>query len=418
MNTSAIERAMQISRAREASKRSRRKMGETGEHAGIGEHDATRNNRHNSVESDDAPFLESGAMDFEVREADHGYPEPGEFAVDGTLETPAAPTGEFPAYDQDPGDEHPGAARQSSPVDAGHHDAQTEPQNSDEADESINVDTAAAPEVARTLPEPPHRDPVEDVIYDYPQSYDEPYDRRRDVERIDIEKLGLENPKSPRMGDTRIAEEFRRIKRPLLRNAVNAPLEEMRNLILVTSSVPDEGKTFSALNLALSISLERDRTVLLVDCDLQRNQLTNMLGVSNHPGLTEYLSGQIVDIGDVMLPTLVSNINFIPSGATTRESAELMASDSMNSLTRELSARYRDRIIIFDSPPLLASNAASVLAHAVGQVVLVVEAEVTPQKVVVEGLSLIADHDLVGVLLNKRPLRSGFGYRHEYYGYY
>ncbi len=263
-----------------------------------------------------------------------------------------------------------------------------------------------------------HADSPEEVVYEYSDNDGGLYDRKRDVTRIDIEKLGLANPKSPRMGDTRIAEEFRRIKRPLLRNAVNAPPEEMRNLILVTSSVPDEGKTFSALNLALSISLERDRTVLLVDCDLQRNQLTNLLGVSDHPGLTEYLSGQIHDVGDVMLPTLVPNVNFIPSGATTRESAELMASDSMNSLTRELSARYRDRIIIFDSPPLLASNAASVLAHAVGQVILVVEAEATPQKVVVEGLSLIADHDLVGVVLNKRPLRSGTGYRQDYYGYY
>lgn len=212
-----------------------------------------------------------------------------------------------------------------------------------------------------------------------------------------------------------MAEEYRTIKRPLLMNAF--PEEdngiERANLILVTSSIPGEGKTFTAINLALSIAMERDKTVLLIDADVARPSVSKALGLTSEEGLTDLLKNPSIRFPDVVLKTDIPNLNLLPAGNRDRHSTELLASDAMKRLANELSARYPDRIVIFDSPPILAATQGSVLAGLVGQVVLVIESESTPQYLVMETISKLSACEVIGCVLNKT--KKGFGFK--YYGY-
>jgi len=213
-----------------------------------------------------------------------------------------------------------------------------------------------------------------------------------------------------------LAEEYRSIKRPLVVNAIGARKKDIQrsNLILITSSIPGEGKTFTSINLALSIAAELDKKVLLIDADVSKPSVSKILGIKKTPGLIEYLEGGIDDLSDIILRTEVSGLRIIPAGKRHKFSTELLSSNKMASLAQELSDRYPDRVVIFDSPPLLATTQAEVLASLVGQVVLVVAAESTSQNIVMESVKkLTACADVVLTLLNKtqRALDS------SYYGY-
>ena len=213
-------------------------------------------------------------------------------------------------------------------------------------------------------------------------------------------------------------DEYRRIKRPLLANAFGktAALVDRGNLILVTSAVPGEGKTLTAVNLALSIAQERDHTVLLVDCDVSKQGASRMFGLANRPGLVELLESDSFTLGDALLRTDVPELSMLCAGKQHEYVTELLASQRMVSLVDEMVSRYDDRVIIFDGPPLLPTPQTQVLATLVGQVVFVIESGKTPQAVVEEALELIPDDKATGLVLNKNEGLSGHsGY---YYGYY
>lgn len=214
------------------------------------------------------------------------------------------------------------------------------------------------------------------------------------------------------------SDEYRKIKRPLLSNAFgkSAALAERGNLILVTSSIPGEGKTHTAINLALSIANERDHTVLLVDCDVTRHGTSEMLGISDKPGLVEVLEDDAFTVGDAILRTDVPELCLISAGKQHDFVTELLASQKMSDFVAEIGERYDDRIIIFDGPPLLSTPQAQVLTGLVGQVAFVVEAGKTSQSIVVEALEMIPEDQATGIVLNKSEGISGHsGY---YYGYY
>ena len=201
-----------------------------------------------------------------------------------------------------------------------------------------------------------------------------------------------------------LAEEYRSIKRPLVVNAIGARKKDIQrsNLILVTSSIPGEGKTFTSINLALSIAAELDKKVLLIDADVSKPSVSKVLGIKQTPGLIEYLEGEIGQLSDIILRTEVKGLRVIPAGKRHKFSTELLSSNRMALLAQELSDRYPDRIVIFDSPPLLATTQAEVLASLVGQVVLVVAAETTSQNIVLESVKKLTDSaDVVLTLLNK-----------------
>ncbi|MCP4275332.1 MAG: AAA family ATPase, partial [Gammaproteobacteria bacterium] len=192
-----------------------------------------------------------------------------------------------------------------------------------------------------------------------------------------INSLGMVSPDLPR---SQIAEEFRAIKRPLLMNIMGegATVVESANLILVTSALPGEGKTFSAINLAMSIAMEQDKTVLFVDADVSKATASHFLGIpDDQMGLIDILQNDDVAIGDVLLHTNIPNLRVLPAGHVHDRPTELLASDSMRKVVDELSKRYSDRVIVFDSPPLLQTTEAAVLTSLVGQVVMVVAANQT-----------------------------------------
>ncbi|MBT8439778.1 MAG: XrtA-associated tyrosine autokinase [Gammaproteobacteria bacterium] len=214
------------------------------------------------------------------------------------------------------------------------------------------------------------------------------------------------------------ADEYRRIKRPLLSNAFGktASLLERANLILVTSSIPGEGKTFTAMNLALSIAYERNHTVLLIDCDVTRFATSRMLGIEDRPGLVDLLENSDFSVGDAILRTNVPTLSLISAGKQHGFVTELLASQRMSELMSEIGERYDDRVIIFDGPPMLSTPQTQVLASQVGQVVFVVEAGKTPQTVVEEALKVIPEERATGLVMNKSE---GISARSRYYyGYY
>lgn len=213
-------------------------------------------------------------------------------------------------------------------------------------------------------------------------------------------------------------DDYRRIKRPLVSNACgrNKSMVDRGNLILVTSSVPGEGKTHTSLNLALSIANEKDNTVLLVDCDVAKRGVSRMLGLEKVSGLVDVLESDDMTIGDVMLQTDIPNLRFVSAGKQHEYVTELLTSQRMVEVINEIASRYKDRIIIFDGPPLLATPQSQVLAGLVGQVVFVIEAGKTPQSLVEEALELIPEEQATGLVINKyEGLTGRTGY---YYGYY
>ncbi|MGE5097208.1 MAG: XrtA-associated tyrosine autokinase [Betaproteobacteria bacterium] len=236
-----------------------------------------------------------------------------------------------------------------------------------------------------------------------------------DLERLDA--TGFVTPQAPR---SRIAEEFRAIKRPLLSNATPGKATSVANgnRIMVTSSIPGEGKTFTSVNLAMSIAMEVDRRVLLVDADVARPSLPRTLGIQPARGLMDILTGQCRDVGDVILRTDVEKLSFLPAGTMHAGASELLASDAMTRLVAELGERYADRIVLFDSPPLLAANEPAALATHMGQIVFVVYAERTLQADVHRALATIEACPVKLLLLNAASTSSqgayGYGYGQRY----
>lgn len=215
----------------------------------------------------------------------------------------------------------------------------------------------------------------------------------------------------------RIAEEFRAIKRPLLLNAFprSGKTDPKSHVIMITSAHPGEGKTFTAINLSLSIATEPDLNVLLIDTDSHNHDMETRLGIGDRPGMLDVLADPSLQISDVILRTSIPNLSIIPCGHRHAMETELVASQRMAELVEDIAKRYSDRVIIFDTVPALASSVAGVLALHAGQVVLVVEAGVTQQQAVEEAVALVSGCKSISLMLNKSDEPdSSYGY----YGYY
>jgi len=232
---------------------------------------------------------------------------------------------------------------------------------------------------------------------------------------LDWDTLAADGYLSREQVKSALIEEYRMIKRPLITNAFGKSAKGIKraNLILVTSSIPGEGKSFSAINLALSIANERDKNVLLIDADVSKPTLAKRLGVTESLGLIEYLESDDVDFSDICFKTDLPGLQVIPAGKRHAFSTELLSSNKMAEFVDELSQRYPDRIVIFDSPPLLAATQAEVLASLVGQVVFVISAETTMQSTVQDAIKKLESVDVVLALLNK----SKHELKLDYYGY-
>lgn len=245
--------------------------------------------------------------------------------------------------------------------------------------------------------------------------------RRVDLDLDALTVAGIVNPSSPR---SEIADQYRVIKRPLIKNAMGkgASIIANGNLIMVTSALPGEGKSFTSINLAMSIATELDNTVMLVDADVARPSVMRMLGLPDGPGLLDMVLDDTLDMSSVLLKTNVEKLTILPSGTPHPRATELLASDAMIRLLEDMAARYPDRIIVFDSPPLLITTESRVLATHMGQIVLVVNAGKTLQSEVKQAVATIESCPVKLLLLNRASslFKGGYGYNYGYskgYGY-
>lgn len=301
-----------------------------------------------------------------------------------------------------------GAGHQAKPANAS-VDANAEPDDeSTLVERSIEAAAASFASVYNDEPEQPADDDGPATVWGgAPQVH------------VDVERLRSMGMLTPDAGRSQIAEEYRMIKRPLLANAFghgDTPILDKGNLIMVTSSLPGEGKSYSSINLAISMATEMENTVLLVDADVTKSAVSRYLDFRADRGLLDVLRNPRIQLSEVLIKTDIAKLTVLPAGQTFSHATELLASSAMRNFVQDISTRYPDRIIIFDSPPLLATSEASVLASYMGQIVFVVEAQRTPQEAVSDALAHLANHEHVGMLLNRVPPRSGKG-DYYYYGY-
>ena len=237
---------------------------------------------------------------------------------------------------------------------------------------------------------------------------------------LDLDAMAASGLLVPSQSRNLLANEFRVIKRPLIANAMgkgSTPIPN-GNLIMVTSALPGEGKSFTAVNLAISIAMELDNTVMLVDADVARPSILNMVGLPPSEGLLDVVKENSLDISRVLLHTNIEKLSILPSGTPHPRATELLASDAMIRLLDDMAKRYPDRIIVFDSPPLLLTTEARALASHMGQIVVVVQSGETTQTAVKEAVSTIESCPLKMMVLNQATQsasdRYGYGYAYGY----
>src|ERR1700730_11403628 len=235
------------------------------------------------------------------------------------------------------------------------------------------------------------------------------------LDRGRLAGFGIDLPSAAR---SRTGEEFRLIKRNLVGAWSQKDLMADRRasrLIMVTSARPGEGKTFTALNLALAFASERSVKALLVDVDTQHSTVPEILGIGGDKGIVDVLAGNL-ELPEVLIQTNIPNLMILPAGRGGPHVPELLSSREMSALLVELMQRLSNRFIIIDTPPCMASSDAAALAPLVGQIVFVVEAHSTQQAEVEAALSMLSACPQISLLLNKSETLASehFGS----YGYY
>jgi exopolysaccharide/PEP-CTERM locus tyrosine autokinase len=283
------------------------------------------------------------------------------------------------------------------------------------APEPVPAATAA---VAPAEPVAPPRVATPNSVASPPGSFVPPPPDPKKSVYIDLDRLAAAGFLQLDGGNTRLDEDYQQVKRRLLGNTVPgmAPSNAPANLIMVTSSVPGEGKTFTSVNMALSLTKEVDHTILAIDTDIVKRDLSKAFGCVDQLGLYDVLSNPALEISDVMLRTNIPNLVVIPAGQDQSARTELLASVRMKAITEELATRYSDRLVLFDTSPILATSTALALAPQVGQFVLVVEANKTKHETLSAALDLLDDTPITGLILNKVKQSTRKSY--DYYGYY
>jgi exopolysaccharide/PEP-CTERM locus tyrosine autokinase len=215
--------------------------------------------------------------------------------------------------------------------------------------------------------------------------------------------------------DRQFVDHYRRIKRPLIDKAASgiAALGLDPRMIMITSALPGDGKTFTSINLALSMALERDVSVLLMDCDVAKCHISQILGLGREPGLLDTLVDEALDVESLVIQTNIRGLSILPAGNRTESSTELLSSNRMRQLVANLCKRDPRRILLLDSPPLLITNEGRSLVKIAGQVVLVARSGHTPSQALQEAVGLFDPKQAGGIILNQVPVSP----TESYYGY-
>jgi protein-tyrosine kinase len=238
------------------------------------------------------------------------------------------------------------------------------------------------------------------------------------IVKVNREALRAAGVLPPPQEERRIAQEYRQIKRPLVDNALGRGVKALQNgrLIMLASALPGDGKTFTSVNLALSLALEKDIQTLLIDADVAKPHISSLFGVQAEPGLLDVLRDEALDVESLILPTDVPGLSILPAGRPCETATELLASARMQAVVAQLSAAAANRIALFDSPPLLLTTESRALTGVVGQVVLIVGAGSTPQKAVLDAIDLVGEGRPVSLILNQCDENERSEYYQHYYG--
>jgi protein-tyrosine kinase len=234
--------------------------------------------------------------------------------------------------------------------------------------------------------------------------------------QINREQLRIEGMLPAVSQERELSNQFRAIKRPLVDFATQPPTEgnTSRRTLMVASALPGDGKTFTSLNLALSLALEKDLHVLLVDADVPKPHLTTTFGLTRSMGLLDAVTDGARRIQDLIVPTDIPHLDFLPAGTLRENATELLASARMDEVVERLAAIYEHGIVVFDSPPILLTNESRALAALLGQIVLVIRAGQTPQQAVRDAIQIVGAERNISLILNQADLKGAMGY---YYGY-
>jgi protein-tyrosine kinase len=237
--------------------------------------------------------------------------------------------------------------------------------------------------------------------------------RRLVIDQNGLREAGLLPPLHQ---SRQIAEQYRQIKRPLIANAMQRGAGALPNshVVMMASALPQEGKSFTSINLAFSMAREKDVNVLLVDGDMPKPHISRLFGAADAPGLLDVLEDDKTDVGSVILPTDVTGLSLLPAGKRRENATELLASERMRALIARLAERDPRRIVLLDTPPLLLTTESQALAAVAGQIVLVVRAGHTAQQTVLDALSYLEGR-AVALVLNQNMNSVPTGY--YYYGY-
>jgi protein-tyrosine kinase len=241
-----------------------------------------------------------------------------------------------------------------------------------------------------------------------------PFQKPTAVAKFDRDQLRRLNLLPPATLERRLAGQFQLIKRPLVTAAIHPGTEtDVNAAIMVASAVPGEGKTFTSLNLAMSLALEKDVEVLLVDADVRKPHVSRLLNVAGEPGLLELLGDGEMHPDAVILQSNVPGLSVLPAGRPTETATELLSSKRMREVVNLLAPSGGRRIALFDSPPLLLATESHAIATHMGQIIMVVRADVTPQNLVLSAIDSLGEGARVGLVLNQSSSASDV----SYYGY-
>ncbi len=242
-------------------------------------------------------------------------------------------------------------------------------------------------------------------------------DEAQSLFALDLTALGESGYLTPDKMRSRLAEQYRILKRPILKQAIASEDagDSSSRIIAVTSAVPGEGKTFTVLNLAMSIAMERDLSVLVIDADLIERALTSRVQMDDRPGLSDILLDSGLEPGEVTVKVDVGQYAIIPAGSPAEHPSELVSSERMREVIQALAERHEDRIILIDTAPLLTTSQGVAISDLAGQVLVVVEEGKTSKQVVMDAVSIISHRASIGLVLNKSSRAAKASYW-PYYG--
>jgi exopolysaccharide/PEP-CTERM locus tyrosine autokinase len=236
------------------------------------------------------------------------------------------------------------------------------------------------------------------------------------VVKVDRDALRSSGLLPPVEHEKMLADQYRAIKRPLIRAAFESSEQREgppQQLIMIASALPGDGKTFTGVNLAMSMAREADHSVVLVDGDVVKPHLSKLFGIDREPGLLDVLADETLDIRSVILPTDIPGLSLVPAGTASETATEMIASARMGHVLQQLVSWNPTGIVLFDSLPILLTSEARALATLMGQVVMVIKAGGTPQQAVSDSLEALGKDKKVWLVLNQAETSGPLGY---YYG--